>query len=266
VISSNELKMDPKKVKAIREWPSLRNIFEVRSFHGLASVYRKFTKNFSGISAQMMDIVKKRHKSFKWMKEAERSFNILKEKITEQSILVFPYFGKKFQVRCDASGVAIGAVLSQDRHVVYFSEKLNEANNKYSTYDKDFYDIIQSLKKWRHYLVPKEFVLYSDNQALQFITKHEKLNQRHAKWIEFMKIFTFVIKHIYGSSNKVVDALSRIILILQEFQVKTLGFDHLKEMYHNYPNFGEAYEACVNPVLKDKRQVGRIPDLGWVVV
>jgi hypothetical protein len=158
-------------------------------------------------------------------------------------------------VRCDASGVAIGAVLSQDnRPVAYFSEKLNEAKKKYSTYDKEFYAIIQALKKWRHYLVPKEFVLYSDNHTLQFITRQEKLNQRHAKWIEFMKNFTFVIKHISGNANKVVDALSRRILILQEFQVKTLGFDHLKEMYHSDPDFGEAYEACANPVLRDRSQ------------
>jgi hypothetical protein len=83
VISSNELKMDPKKVKAIKEWLSPRSMFEVRSFHGLARFYRKFIKDFSGICAPMMDIVKKKHKYFKWMEEDERSFNILKEKITE---------------------------------------------------------------------------------------------------------------------------------------------------------------------------------------
>jgi hypothetical protein len=131
VISSNELKMDPEKVKAIREWSSPRSIFEVRIFHGLASFYRKFIRNFSGISAQMMDTVKKRHKSFKWTEEAEKRFNILKEKITEQSIMVLLDFGKTFQVRCDASGVAIGAVLSQENiPVAYFSEKLNEAKKK----------------------------------------------------------------------------------------------------------------------------------------
>jgi hypothetical protein len=65
-----------------------------------------------------------------------------------------------------------------------------------------------------HYLVPKEFVLYSDNQDLQFITRHEKLNERHAKWIYFMQNFTFCIKHIFGNANKVPDALSRRCLIL----------------------------------------------------
>jgi hypothetical protein len=147
VISANELRMDPDKVEVIKNWPSPRNIFEVRSFHGLASFYRKFIRNFSGISAAMMDTVKKRHKSFHWTEEAEKSFNLLKRKITEQPILVLPDFQKTFQVKCDASGFAIGAVLSQDdRPIAYFSEKLNEAKEKYSTYDKEFYAIIQALK------------------------------------------------------------------------------------------------------------------------
>jgi hypothetical protein len=172
VISANELKMDPKKVEVIRNWPSPRNVFEVRSFHGLASFYRKFIQNFSGISAAMMDTVKKRHKVFHWTAEAERSFNLLKRKITEQPILVLPDFHKTFQVKCDASGYGVGGVLSQDdRPVAYYSEKMDDAKLKYSMYDKEFYAIIQALKKWRHYLIPKEFVLYSDNHALQFVSQ-----------------------------------------------------------------------------------------------
>jgi hypothetical protein len=101
----------------------------------------------------------------------------LKEKITEQPILVMPGFKKTFQVKCYFNGVSIGIVLSQDNNAIaYFNEKLNDTKKKYSTYDKELYALIQALKKWRHYLIPEDFFLYSDNEALQFITKQEKLN------------------------------------------------------------------------------------------
>jgi hypothetical protein len=136
-ISVNELNMDPERVNAIKNWPSSKNVFEDRIFHGLASFYRKFILNFSGISAPMMDTVKKIHKSFHWMEEAEKSFNLLKKRMTEQLILAFLDFSRTFQVRCDTSGFAIRAVFSQyDRTITYFNEKLNEVNIKYSTYDK----------------------------------------------------------------------------------------------------------------------------------
>jgi hypothetical protein len=85
----------------------------------------------------MMDTVKKRHKSFHWIEEAKKIFNLLKKKIMEQPILVLPYFSKMFHVKCDASGFETGVVLSQDdRLITYFNEKLNEVKVKYSTYDK----------------------------------------------------------------------------------------------------------------------------------
>jgi hypothetical protein len=135
--------MDLDKVEVIKNWPSPKNTFEVRSFHRLASFYRKFIINFSGISASMMDTVKKIHKYFHWTEESEKSFNLLKRKITKQPILVLPDVQKTFQVKCDASGFAIGVVLSQDdRTKAYFNKKLNEVKVKYSTYDKEFYAII----------------------------------------------------------------------------------------------------------------------------
>jgi hypothetical protein len=80
------------------------------------------------------------------------------------------------------------------------------------------------------------------------------LNQKHVKWVEYMQNFTFVIKHISGTTKKVADALRRKCLLLQEFRVKTLGFDDLRNMYADDPDFGEAYEAAENPVLRDRSQ------------
>ena len=90
-----------------------------------------------------------------------------------------------------------------------FSEKLNEIKQKYSTYDLEVYAMVQSLRKWRHYLLPKEFFVYTDNHALRFLNRQEKLNHRHMKWIEFLQAYTFTIKHKKGETNKVADAPSR---------------------------------------------------------
>ena len=177
VISVEGLKMDPEKIKAIMEWPSPKSVFEVRSFHGLARFYRKFIKNFSKINAPIIETIKNNKQPFRWTAEVERNFQLLKKKITEKPILVLPDFNKPFQVKCDASGEAIGVFLSQeDRPIAYFSEKLNKSKKKYSSYDKEFYAVVQSLKKWRHYLMFTEFILYSGNHALQYIMQQPKLN------------------------------------------------------------------------------------------
>ena len=81
--------------------------------------------------------------------------------------MVLPDFKKPFLVKCDVSAEAIGAFLSQeDRPVAYFSENLNDTKRKYSSYDKEFYAVMQALKKWRHDLMSKEFILYLDNYVL----------------------------------------------------------------------------------------------------
>ena len=105
--------------------------------------------------------------------------------------------------------MGIGGVPNQEGHpIAYFNEKLNNAKQKYSTYDKEFYVVVQALCHWRHYLISKEFVLYLDYEALKYINSERKLNYRHGKWISFLQSYSFVIKHMVSTKNRVVDILS----------------------------------------------------------
>ena len=120
--------MDPNKVKEIPEWPALENVGEVRSFHGLVSFYRKFISNFSVVGNAMTETMREDKKEFKYTHGVDKSFKSLKEKVIELLVLALIDFNKVFQVECDASGSAIGSVLSQEGKIVtIFSENLNDA-------------------------------------------------------------------------------------------------------------------------------------------
>ena len=102
----------------------------------------------------MTDYLKKG--TFKWTNEAEKAFELIKLKMTQAPVLAFPDFEKIFEVDCDASHAGIGVVLSQEgKLVAFFSEKLNDTQSRYSTYDIEFYVIVQALKFWRCYLIDR---------------------------------------------------------------------------------------------------------------
>ena len=123
--------------------------------------------------------------------------------------------------------------MQQKRLIAYFSEKLNCATLNYPTYDKELYALVRALETWQHYLWPKEFVIHTDHESLKHLKGQGKLNRRHAKWMEFIETFSYVIKYKQVKENIVADALSRRYVVVSTLNAKLLGFEYVKESYAN---------------------------------
>ncbi|XP_066333661.1 uncharacterized protein [Miscanthus floridulus] len=132
VVFTDGIQVDEENVKAIQDWPTPVNVSQVRSFHGLASFYRCFVKNFSTLAAPLNNLTKK-DVPFTWGHVEDQAFHTLKTQLYEAPLLQLPDFGKTFEIECDASGIGIGGVLLQEgKPVAYFSEKLNGPHLNYS--------------------------------------------------------------------------------------------------------------------------------------
>jgi hypothetical protein len=208
VVSKDGLAVDESKVATVRDWLILTTLHDVISFHGLVLFYRCFIHDFSTIIAPITECMKVW--KFSWSKAVMEAFGLIKLKLTTAPLLVLLDFEVPFELHCDASKVSIGAVLSQGRKsVAFFSEKLSGPKLNYSTYDVEFYALVQSLRHWSSYLAYNDFILYSDHEALKHLNSQDKLSPRHAKWATYVQQFSFTIKYKSGALNKVANALNR---------------------------------------------------------
>lgn len=124
----------------------------------------------------------------------------IKEKLSSAPVLALPNFDRAFELECDASGVGIGAVLSQERRpVAYFSEKLSEARQKWSTFQQELYAVVRALNTWEPYLLPKEFIIYSDHQALRHFRTQKHIDRMLARWAAYLERFDSIMVHKSGA-------------------------------------------------------------------
>nr|KYP59382.1 Retrovirus-related Pol polyprotein from transposon 17.6 [Cajanus cajan] len=237
--------VDPEKIKAIQDWAAPKSVGEVRNFHGLASFYKRFVKDFSTLANPFNELVKK-DIPFIWGEAQEKAFQTLKEQLTNTTILALPNFAQTFEQECDASDFGISVVLLQRGYpIAYFSEKLHGATLNYPTYDKELYALIRALQVWEHYLVTKEFIIHTDHESFKYIRGQGKLNKRHAKWVEYLKQFPYIIKYKKRKNDVVADALSRRHTLLFSLGSQILRFDNLKELYELDQDFQSIFAKCL---------------------
>ncbi|XP_019168246.1 PREDICTED: uncharacterized protein LOC109163967 [Ipomoea nil] len=187
-----------------------------------------------------------RKSGFHWGEAAEKSFVEQKNKLTTSPVLAIPDFSKLFEVECDASGKGIGAVLSQNRRpIAFYSERLSTARERWSTYEQELYAVVRALRTWAHYLLHRDFPIYSDHEALKYFRSQKHLNKMHARWASYLEQFSFHIQHKSGTANRVADALSRKKSLLITLQGEIIGFDILKNLYEEDDDFSDIWRQAL---------------------
>lgn len=214
VIGDGGISTDPEKVSAIRNWPTPKNVKQVRGFLGIAGWYRRFIENFSSVVFPITETLSSK-KKFSWTPDAHRAFEQIKTLLSSSPVLINPDFSKKFYLHCDASDYGIGAVLVQmdeegnERPVAFMSRKLNSAQRNYSVTERECLAAVEAIQKFRCYLELQEFEVITDHSSLVWLMRQPNLSGRLARWVLKLQAFKFTVSHRKGRDNVVPDALSR---------------------------------------------------------
>ena len=163
-----------------------------------------------------MEKLLKKDIKFLWIEECQQSLDTLKEKMVTAPILVFPDWTKSFHVHVDASGIALGIVLTQpgeggiDHSIAYSSRKLSTAEKTYTTTEREGLAMVYALQKFRHYLLGVPFKMFTDHSALKYLVNKPVLGGRICRWLLLFQEYDFEIIVKPGILNAGPDHLSRI--------------------------------------------------------
>jgi hypothetical protein len=177
IMGGRQLQIDPSKIEVIVKWPEPKIVTEIRSFLGTVLYWRRFIPNLSFIATPFHALTSLKN-NFQWEGKKQKAFNILKDKISNAPVLALLNLQQQFEIKIDANGYAMGAVLMKYRKpICYHSETFNQVVVNYPTYDKELYALVQSVKKWKHYLLGKETIIHTDHHPLQYLQTQNKLQQ-----------------------------------------------------------------------------------------
>ena len=166
------MKVDPRKIEAMVDWPLPKDVSTLRGFLGLTGYYRRFVKNYGLIAKPLTAMLKK--DSFEWTEEAKKAFEDLKKAMTQTLVLALPDFEKPFEVYTDASGEGIGAVLVQEkRPLAFVSKALGPMKKAWSIYAREMLAMVHAVKVWRPYLLGRKFTIITDQQALRHLLEQK---------------------------------------------------------------------------------------------
>lgn len=213
-VSEEGISTDPNKISAVEHWSAPKNLHDLRSFLGLCSYYRRFVEGFATIAKPLHRLTEK-SRSFLWTQECQESFEKLKQALITAPILCYPTTRENFVLDTDASGVGIGAVLSQqhdgvERVVAYFSKTLTKHERNYCITRKELLAVIEAVKHFHHYIYGVPVLVRTDHGALTWLLNFKNIEGQMARWLETLGEYDLKIQHRVGRKHMNADGLSRL--------------------------------------------------------
>ncbi|QRW21934.1 Retrotransposable element Tf2 protein [Rhizoctonia solani] len=217
-ISPTGFSMDQKKIKAVTTWPQPKTVKQVQAFLGFVNYLRHFIPNFSLVARPLHNLTKK-ETPWLWNTLEEQAFQELKALVTKALVLIHLNPNLPYYLETDASGVAMGAILSQRGEdnrlhpVAYVSKSFSGVEVNYDTHDKELLAIIKALEEWQIFLeaTDKPIQVFTDHFNLEYWMQARTFNQQHAQWRIFLSNFNFEIHYQPGKQSGKPGALSRCL-------------------------------------------------------
>nr|KYP60984.1 Retrovirus-related Pol polyprotein from transposon 17.6 [Cajanus cajan] len=209
IISSRGIQVDPAKIFVIAQLPYPSCVREVRSFLGHAGFYRRFIKDFNNKALPLSSLLQK-DIEFDFDDRCKEAFDCLKRALTITPIIQAPDWTVPFELMCDASNYALGAVLAQrvdksPRVIYYVSRTLDVAQANYTTTENELLAIVFALDKFRSYLLGSRVVVFTDHVALKYLLKKADSKPRLIRWMLWLQEFDLDIRDRNGAQNLVAD-------------------------------------------------------------
>ena len=272
VLSEKGFSPSPDKIKAILEAPEPTNLNELKSFIGLVTYYNRFVPNFSTVLAPLYDLTKNSNK-FVWSSNCKKSFQSIKELLSNSNLLTTFNGYSKLILETDASPVGVGAVLLQcenglERPVAFASKKLSSAELNYSQIDKEALSIVYGVTKFKYYLLGRNFELRTDHKPLLGLFGKSKCipvnaNARIQRWSIILSQYSYDLYHKPGKNNVVADMLSR--LPIEDKDKSTTPIEYVKLM-NSIELFDFSFKNIQSEYSKDQdlKILTKYLKFGWV--
>ena len=216
LIDEHGLHADTDKMACVRDWRTPRSHKDVQRFLGLVQYLAHFMPDVTAYTGPLSAICRG-GRPFLWKPLHDACLNHIKAIACKSPILrpIDPKIDDPIWVICDASMSGIGAMYGQGetwqtcRPAGFMSKKFTTAQMNYRVFEMETIAILEALLKWEDKLLGRRVIVVTDHKALEFFKTQKRLNNRQARWMEFLARFDINITYVKGETNLVADALSR---------------------------------------------------------